>query len=33
MNDEKGNVVPEGIYFLGMQAGNYSETKKLMIIK
>ena len=32
-NDEKGNAVPAGIYLLRILAGNYSETKKLMIIK
>src|SRR5436190_3509364 len=33
VSDEKGNAVPAGIYFLRMQAGSYTETKKLMIIK
>jgi photosystem II stability/assembly factor-like uncharacterized protein len=33
MNDEKGKAVPAGIYFLRIQAGNYSEIKKLLIIK
>jgi len=33
VNDEKGNAVPAGVYLLRIQAGNYSETKKLMIIK
>jgi hypothetical protein len=31
--DEKGNAVSAGIYLLRMQAGNYSETKKLLIVK
>jgi hypothetical protein len=31
--DEKGNAVVAGIYFLKMQAGNYTETKKLVVVK
>jgi len=31
--NEKGNAVPSGIYFLRIGAGNYSETKKLSVIK
>ncbi len=30
--DEKGNVVDAGIYFLKLEIGNYSETKKLVIV-
>jgi len=33
VTDEKGNTVPAGIYFLKVQAGNYSETKKLNVVK
>jgi hypothetical protein len=33
VNDEKGNAVPAGVYLLRIQAGDHSETKKLMIIK
>ena len=33
VSDEKGNAVPAGIYFLRMQAGSYTETKKLSVIK
>ena len=33
VNNEKGGKIPAGIYFLRMQEGNYSETKKLMVIK
>jgi flagellar hook assembly protein FlgD len=31
--DEKGNAVSTGIYFLRMQAGNYTETKKVVVAK
>jgi flagellar hook assembly protein FlgD len=31
--DEKGKIVSGGIYFLKMQRGNYSETKKLIVEK
>ena len=31
--DEKGNNVSAGIYFLKLEAGNYSDTKKFMVIK
>lgn len=31
--DEKGNAVSAGIYFLRMQTGNYSATKKIIMIK
>jgi hypothetical protein len=31
--DEKGNAVVAGIYVLRMQAGNYAETKKLIVVK
>ena len=32
-NDEKGNAVPAGIYFLRLDLGNYSETRKLLIAR
>jgi flagellar hook assembly protein FlgD len=31
--DEKGNAVITGIYFLRFNTGNYSETKKLVVVK
>ena len=31
--DGKGNAVSEGIYILKMQTGNYSETRKLVLVK
>jgi hypothetical protein len=31
--DEKGNTVTVGIYFLRMQSGNYTGTKKLVVVK
>jgi hypothetical protein len=31
--DEKGNMVSAGVYFLKMQAGNYAETRKLVVVK
>jgi hypothetical protein len=31
--DEKGNAVNAGIYFLRMQAGDYTETKKLVVVR
>jgi len=31
--DEKGNAVVAGIYLLKMQAGNYTETKKVIVVK
>ncbi|HYV92902.1 MAG TPA: T9SS type A sorting domain-containing protein [Chitinophagales bacterium] len=31
--DEKGNAVDAGIYFLKLDIGNYSETKKLLVVK
>jgi len=31
--DEKGNAVNAGIYFSRMQRGNYSETRKLVVVK
>ena len=33
VNDEKGIAVPAGIYFLRMETDNYSETKKISVIK
>ena len=32
-NDEKGNTVNAGIYFLRFRAGTYTETKKLLVVK
>ena len=31
--DEEGNKVIAEIYFLKMQTGNYSETRKLVVVK
>jgi flagellar hook assembly protein FlgD len=31
--DEKGNAVGSGIYLLKLQAGNYTETKKISVLK
>ena len=31
--EEKGNAVSPGIYLLRMQAGDFSETEKLVIVK
>jgi len=31
--DEKGNAVNGGVYLLKMQAGNYTETKKIVVMK
>ncbi len=31
--DEKGNAVVTGIYLLKMQAGNYTETKKVSVVQ
>ena len=31
--DEKGNAVDAGIYFLKVEGENFSETKKLSLIK
>ena len=31
--DEKGNLVSTGIYFLSVQTGNYSETKKVTAVR
>jgi flagellar hook assembly protein FlgD len=31
--DKKGNAVNAGIYFLKLEAGNYSQTKKLVVVK
>ena len=33
VNDEKGQAVPAGVYFLRMEAGDYLETKKLIVTK
>ena len=32
-NDEKGNAVSPGIYFLKMQTAGYTETKKIVVEK
>ena len=32
LNDANGKPVPTGVYFLRMEADNYSETKKLIVI-
>ena len=32
-SDEKGNAVVAGMYVLKMHAGNYVETKKIVIVK
>ncbi|MFP4458516.1 MAG: T9SS type A sorting domain-containing protein [Candidatus Zixiibacteriota bacterium] len=31
--DERNNTVPTGVYFYKLQAGNYSNTKRMMLIK
>jgi len=31
--DEKGQVVPSGIYYYEMQAGSFTDTKKLLLLK
>jgi len=33
VNDEKGQAVPAGVYFLRMEAGDYLEAKKFSVIK
>ena len=33
VSDANGKSIPSGIYLLRMEAGNYSETKKLLVIK
>jgi len=33
LQDEKGRRVPPAVYFLRMQVGSYSETKKLIVIR
>ena len=31
--DSQGNVVPSGVYFYQLQAGNYTRTKKMLLLK
>ncbi len=31
--DEKGNTMNTGIYFLRVETENYSETKKLIVLR
>jgi flagellar hook assembly protein FlgD len=31
--DEKGKIVNAGIYFLKMQTGSYTVTRKLVVVK
>jgi hypothetical protein len=33
VKDEKGSAVGAGVYLLKMQAGNYTETKKISLVK
>ncbi len=33
VKDEKGNAVASGMYFLRTQTGNYTETRKLSVVK
>jgi hypothetical protein len=32
-DDNEGNVVPSGVYFYRLTAGNFSETRKMLLVK
>jgi flagellar hook assembly protein FlgD len=31
--DDSGNVVGSGLYFVHIEAGDYKETKKIVVVK